>query len=93
MARIVITLSDEAKALAEKHAGELGYEHAGDWAFELLRNYAATREDALYHRMHTGEHNPVFGCSKREAKDRARRTPVSPTPPTVKKRAAKKVKA
>lgn len=69
MAKITISLSDEAKALAEKHAVELGYEDAADWAFELLRNYAAQREDGLYRRMHIGEHNEVFGRSRREQAD------------------------
>lgn len=75
MAKIVIKLSDAAAALAEKHAQELGYESAADWAFELLRNHATSREDALYMRMHTGELNPVFGRSNRETTDHARRQP------------------
>jgi hypothetical protein len=69
MTTITIDLPDEAAAIAEKHAKELGYESAADWAFELLRNYAATREDALYTRMHPGEHNQVFGRSRRELRD------------------------
>lgn len=73
MATITIKLSDEAKALAERHAKELGYQDAADWAFELLRNYCAQRHDALYERMHPGELNPVFGRSRREEKDRMAR--------------------
>lgn len=69
MATITITLPDDAAACAEKHARELGYEDAADWAFEMLRNYAALREDALYTRMHAGEQNPVFGRSRREQAD------------------------
>lgn len=77
MATITITLTPAAKAIAEKHAKELGYPSAGDWAFELLRNYAASREDQLYQRMHPGEHNPVFGRSKREQADLAERERAS----------------
>jgi hypothetical protein len=73
MKKITIELPDEAAVIAEKHARELGYDDASDWAFELLRNYAATREDALYHRMHPGEHNTVFGRSRREQADIERR--------------------
>lgn len=73
MATIIVKLSDAAKAIAERHAIELGYDGAADWAFELLRNYAATREDAMYTRMHTGEHNTIFGRSKREQNDLAAR--------------------
>jgi hypothetical protein len=69
MATIEIDLADAAKALAEKHAAELGYDSAADLAFELLRNKVAAREDELYTRMHAGEHNTVFGASRREVKD------------------------
>jgi Arc/MetJ-type ribon-helix-helix transcriptional regulator len=79
MAKITITLPDTAAEIAEKHARELGYEDASDWVFELLRNYAATREDALYTRMHPGEHNPVFGRSRREIKDAERRAAAPKT--------------
>ena len=73
MARLIMELSDEASALAEKHALELGYPNAADYAFELLRNYVAQREDELYTRMHAGELNPVFGRSAREQADFDRR--------------------
>ena len=73
MAQIVIELSDEAAAQADKHAKELGYEDAADWWFELGRNYTATREDQLYTRCHIGEHNKTFGPSRREAKDQKAR--------------------
>lgn len=73
MAVITIKLNDEAKALAEKHAAELGYHDAADLAFELLRNHCAARHDALYERMHIGEHNHVFGRSRREQDDFDRR--------------------
>lgn len=74
MAQIIVELSDEAAAVAEKHAKELGYPDAADWAFELLRNFAATREDALYTRQrHLGEQNALFGASKREQLDSALR--------------------
>lgn len=78
MAKIVIEIPDAAATLVEKHAKELGYPHAADYAFELLRNHCAQREDALYTRMHIGEQNPVFGRSKREAADLARRQPKDP---------------
>lgn len=74
MAEIVIKLPNEAaKEQAEKHARELGYEGADDLAFELLRNYTATREDQLYTRCHIGEHNVTFGRSRREHADHERR--------------------
>lgn len=76
MATIGIDVSDAALALANKHATELGYVDASDWAFELLRNFVATREDSLYVRMPTGEQNPVFGRSKREQFDFDKRAAV-----------------
>lgn len=78
MAQIIIdNLPDAAKALADKHARELGYEDAGVWAFELVRNFAAEREDRLYMRMPTGESNPVFGRSRREQFDFDKRAAVA----------------
>lgn len=73
MAMLVIDLPDDALALVEKHARELGYDTAADYGFELVRNPVATREDAHYARMHAGEHNHVFGRSKREKMDLAAR--------------------
>jgi hypothetical protein len=73
VAQIAIELPDPAKAQAEKHAKEIGYEDAADLAFELLRNHVATREDALYTRCHLGELNQAFGRSRREALDYQKR--------------------
>jgi hypothetical protein len=80
MAKLVLDLSDAALTLATKHAKELGYADAADWAYELLRNYVTLREDQRGKRMHTGELNPIFGRSHREAADFERRQAAESKP-------------
>lgn len=93
MAEIVIKLSNEASAQAEKHAKELGYEDAADWWFELGRNHTAEREDRLYTRCHIGEHNQTFGRSRREARDLKKREDQAAKEAAEAKRAAAENKA
>jgi hypothetical protein len=69
VAKIVIDISEAALKLATKHAKQLGYADPADWAYELLRNFVAQREDQTGRRMHGGELNPIFGRSHREMAD------------------------
>jgi hypothetical protein len=75
MGQITINLPDEALAMVKLHAEELGYPHAGDMAFEVLRNHIVARHDDKYERQnHLGEHNETFGASERERADQERRS-------------------
>lgn len=71
--KITVDFPTAAGELLTKHAAELGYPDPADLLFELARNHCAEREDRLYTRMHHGEHNHVFGRSRREQEDFDRR--------------------